>query len=115
MSAAEYGRKAAVLEQFCEEAGRDPTSITYTWECSLVAIARDEPEARRIAESSLMYQNNRPDGALIGTPDTIVSKMQEYIAVGVRHFILRFLDFPRSDGALLFASEVAPRLRALMR
>jgi hypothetical protein len=29
----------------------------------------------------------------------------------VRHFILRFLDFPRPDGARLFASEVAPQLR----
>ena len=29
----------------------------------------------------------------------------------MRHFILRFLDFPRTEGALRFAAEVAPRLR----
>jgi len=29
----------------------------------------------------------------------------------VRHFILRFMDFPHTDQALRFASEIAPRLR----
>jgi hypothetical protein len=33
------------------------------------------------------------------------------VDAGVRDFILRFADFPRLDGARLFADEVFPRVQ----
>ena len=49
---------------------------------------------------------------LVGSPEAVLSQVQEYVAVGVRHFLLWFLDFPSLDGMRLFAEQVAPRLRA---
>ena len=51
------------------------------------------------------------DTRLIGTPEQIMERLEERMAIGVRHFILRFMDFPFTDQALRFASEVAPKLR----
>jgi alkanesulfonate monooxygenase SsuD/methylene tetrahydromethanopterin reductase-like flavin-dependent oxidoreductase (luciferase family) len=111
VSAAEYARKAHVLEQHCAAAGRDPTSILYTWECPGIAIAESEPAARAIAERSTQFRHAAPEGVLVGTPDQVVARLREYVATGVRHFILRFLDFPDPAGAMRFAGEVAPQLR----
>ena len=52
------------------------------------------------------------DTRLVGTPEQIAERLEERMEIGVRHFILRFLDFPHTDQALRFAAEVAPRLRA---
>ncbi|MDQ3412849.1 MAG: LLM class flavin-dependent oxidoreductase, partial [Chloroflexota bacterium] len=48
---------------------------------------------------------------LIGTPDQIARRLRDYIAEGISHFLLWFMDAPNTDGMRLFASEVAPRFR----
>lgn len=105
-----FRRKAAVLEEHCAAVGRDPTSILYNYQCNALAIATDAATAQRQAESSTLYQRSGPGGAIVGTPEQVAAHLQGYIDAGVRDFIVRFLDFPRPDGALLFAREVAPRL-----
>ena len=47
---------------------------------------------------------------MIGTPEEVAEQLQAFVAAGVRDFNLRFADFPRLDGALRFAREIAPRL-----
>jgi len=106
----EFARKAAVLERHCAAVGRDPTSILYTYQCQAVALADSEREARRIAEGTKFFQHTGAGGTLVGTPEQIEARLAEYVDLGVRHFILRFLDFPSAEGALRFAAEVAPRL-----
>ncbi len=49
---------------------------------------------------------------MVGTPEGVAARLQAFVDAGVRDFILRFADFPRTEGALRFAREVAPRLRA---
>ncbi len=46
-----------------------------------------------------------------GTPDQAANQLQEYIDLGITHFMLWFADAPQSDGLRLFAQEVAPRFR----
>ena len=104
-----FARKAAILEEHCRSEGRDPTSILYTLQCQALAIAPSEGEAKALAERSTLAKNTRAEAVIVGTPDQVAARLEPYVALGVRHFILRFLDFPRSDGALLFAKEVAPR------
>jgi alkanesulfonate monooxygenase SsuD/methylene tetrahydromethanopterin reductase-like flavin-dependent oxidoreductase (luciferase family) len=111
VSVAEFRRKAAVLDEHCAAVGRDPTAILYTYQCQAVSVAPDAAAARRLAEASTLYQHTGPAGSLVGTPSEVAARLQGYVDAGVRHFILRFLDFPRPDGARLFASEVAPQLR----
>jgi alkanesulfonate monooxygenase SsuD/methylene tetrahydromethanopterin reductase-like flavin-dependent oxidoreductase (luciferase family) len=108
----EYARKAGVLAEHCEAVGRDPSSILGTWQSQSVALADSEAEARALAERTILYRN-APGGALIGTPEQVTARLQEYVEVGVRHFILRFSDFPSPAGALRFAAEVAPKVQAI--
>ena len=110
VSPQELARKAAILEGHCREVGRDPTSLLYTWQCQAVALGDGEREARAVAEGNAFYQHEPPGGRLVGPPEQVAARLQEYVDLGVRHFILRFLDFPRTEGALRFAAEVAPRL-----
>jgi alkanesulfonate monooxygenase SsuD/methylene tetrahydromethanopterin reductase-like flavin-dependent oxidoreductase (luciferase family) len=110
-SPAEYKRKVGILADHCDAVGRDPASILHVWQCQVVSMADSEAEARAIAEKSPLYRHSSPDTQLVGTPEQIQAKLEERIDIGVRHLILRFLDFPATDQALRFAAEVAPRLQ----
>ena len=103
--------KRAILAEHCRKVGRDVDDILVNWQCQCVAIADSEAEARRLAETSPLYRRS-PDDAVVGTPEQVRDRLQGFIDVGVRDFILRFADFPRLDGALRFAREIAPHLRA---
>jgi len=109
----EFARKAGVLARHCEAVGRDPDSILYTWQCQTVSIADSEAEARAVAETSALYKNGKPESSLVGTPEQIVERLALYVDAGVRHAIVRFADFPSTEGAQRFAREVAPKVRAL--
>lgn len=102
---ANYVHKLQVLRRHCEEVGRDYDSIVKTWSAEAVALAETEAEAQRIAAAS-PYAN----APIIGTPVQVAAQLQPFIDVGVRHLIVRLLDFPRTDGMELFAREVMPLL-----
>jgi alkanesulfonate monooxygenase SsuD/methylene tetrahydromethanopterin reductase-like flavin-dependent oxidoreductase (luciferase family) len=102
--------KRAVLAEHCRKVGRNLDDILVNWQCQCLAIGDSEAEARRIAEAAPLYARER--SAIVGTPEQVRERLQGFVDVGVRDFILRFADFPRLDGARRFAAEVAPRLRA---
>ncbi|MFN8523183.1 MAG: LLM class flavin-dependent oxidoreductase [Chloroflexota bacterium] len=107
----EYARKAGVLAQHCDAVGRDPTSILYTSQFQTISLADSEAEAQRIADTSTLYLNSAKPGALVGTPERITERLLAFREVGVRHFIVRFPDFPGLDMARRFAAELMPKVR----
>jgi alkanesulfonate monooxygenase SsuD/methylene tetrahydromethanopterin reductase-like flavin-dependent oxidoreductase (luciferase family) len=55
------------------------------------------------------------DDWLVGTPDAVVRQLREYVALGVSHFMLWFVDFPDLAGLRLFADAVAPAFCGVTR
>jgi alkanesulfonate monooxygenase SsuD/methylene tetrahydromethanopterin reductase-like flavin-dependent oxidoreductase (luciferase family) len=94
--------KMDVLRDHCTKVGRDYDSITKTLE-GFVAIAETEEEVKRISS-----RGRRAHFA--GTPEQVLDQVTSYIDLDVKHFILRFLDQPRRDGATLFAEKVIPQI-----
>lgn len=101
-----YAELLDVLRGHCVDVGRDYQSITKTWLSDCVAISPDHEAAVQLAESSPFYD---PETSVVGTPDEVARHLQKFVDLGVEHFILRFVDFPKTDGAKLFASEVIQR------
>jgi alkanesulfonate monooxygenase SsuD/methylene tetrahydromethanopterin reductase-like flavin-dependent oxidoreductase (luciferase family) len=99
----EYAHKQRVLAGHCHEVGRDPHSIVYTYDTMLNITAHpaDAGEPR-----------DKGTYIISGTPDTVTRQLEAFVRLGVRHFQLRFLDFPSTRGLELFAEKVLPRLRA---
>lgn len=104
----QYAHKLNILRGHCEAVGSDYDRIVKTWSSECVAIAETEEEAQRIAKAWPFCQEGN---GLIGTPDMIATEIQHWIDAGVTHFLLRFADFPRTNGVELFVREVLPRFK----
>lgn len=102
-----YQEVLGVLRQHCQEVGRDYESIVKTWLSDCVAIAPTRGEAENLAQASPLCGKD----AVIGTPGEVAAYLQRFVDLGVQHFMLRFADFPRTNGALLFVKEVLPRFQ----
>jgi alkanesulfonate monooxygenase SsuD/methylene tetrahydromethanopterin reductase-like flavin-dependent oxidoreductase (luciferase family) len=103
----DYAHKLDVLRGHCEAVGRDYDEIVKTWSAEAVAVAGTEAEAQRIAAGSPYNENS-----IVGTPTQVAEQLQAFIDLGVRHLIVRLLDFPSTQGIETFAREVMPRLAA---
>ncbi len=51
------------------------------------------------------------DQFVIGTPEQVITKLNQYIDVGVNHFMLWFMDYPDKTSIDLFTQKVRPFLK----
>jgi len=108
----DFRHKLAVLERHCTAVGRDPAAIETSWFGNIII----EPDAARLAER-LAKRAARGHGdayglnAIIGTPEQIVARLREYIALGVTHFVGMFGRVERLGATELFAREVMTAFR----
>ncbi len=100
-----YASLLDTLREHCRAVRRNYDSIVKTWGHDCVAVADTHEKAEQIARGSQLWG----ESAVYGTPDEVAQKIQAFADLGVKHFIFRFADFPKTDGALLFAREVMPR------
>lgn len=91
-----YKRKLDVLEKYCNEIGRSFRDIEKTW-FGFLTIAKNKQELRRKIE----LQRPRPEDAsyeaykeyekrtsnIVGTPEECMTRLQEYVDMGVTYFI----------------------------
>ena len=101
-----FQHKLEILEEHCRKEGRDPARIVKTVD-NCIATAKTKEETWNLASKSL-FTRKREEECIVGNPNAVIKKLAEYTELGVEYFILRFVDFPETDGAELFAKEVIP-------
>jgi alkanesulfonate monooxygenase SsuD/methylene tetrahydromethanopterin reductase-like flavin-dependent oxidoreductase (luciferase family) len=98
-----YAAKVAILHRHCDTVGRDPGDITLSCYAH-VALGRDEAAIERVDPvRPQMYR-------VAGTPEQVAAELDRFAALGVRHLMLKFADYPSPDQYELFMAEVVPRL-----
>jgi F420-dependent oxidoreductase-like protein len=110
-----YKHKLEVLESHCSAVGRDFQEIERScWPGGQVVIARNKEELR----GKIMHEKPKSvtlkdleRTSLIGNPDECVKQLQQYVDLGVTHFMLFFGDLPAFSSLGLFAETVANKMR----
>jgi F420-dependent oxidoreductase-like protein len=94
----------------CDDAGRDPASLTYSVALTTVSGGDDTEVARRAAAVGQSVDDLRR-GGLAGTPDEIVERIGAYADAGATRVYLQVLDLDDLAMIELIASRVLPQLR----
>jgi alkanesulfonate monooxygenase SsuD/methylene tetrahydromethanopterin reductase-like flavin-dependent oxidoreductase (luciferase family) len=123
--------RLSALQGACERSGRPFDEVEKSLEIQIL-IAPDRETLRehlrlivaltpetRPASDLAAYVSGETDDLpqviqetwLAGTPDEVASRIDAYVAAGISHFMLWFVDAPGDAGLRLFASEVMGRYR----
>jgi F420-dependent oxidoreductase-like protein len=94
----------------CDEAGRDPASMTYSVALT-VYCGRDDAEVRRRTDEAGADVDGLRTAGLVGTPDEIVDRVGRYAEAGASRVYLQVLDLDDLDMIQLMAERVLPQLR----
>ena len=106
---------AETLAQFdtvrraCEDAGRDPASLTLSHAIT-VCCAEDEATLVRRAERTHQPLELLRSGGAAGTPAEVVERLRAYAEAGAERSYLQLIDLDDLDHLALIAAEVMPHL-----
>ncbi|AWS47009.1 LLM class F420-dependent oxidoreductase [Streptosporangium sp. 'caverna'] len=89
------------------DAGRAPLTLSAG---IVVAIGRDDAEARRRAAPLHVPSALPPEDPVIGSPAQLVERIGEFAAIGTTRVHLRLIDMDDLDHLELIAAEVLPHL-----
>lgn len=96
-----FARKRRVLAEHCAAVGRDPATIVHS-QATWVSIEEDSARAVRWPDLHIVA----------GDPDEVARELLAFRDAGVRHFQVRFMDYPNPAGMERFVAQVMPRLVA---
>jgi alkanesulfonate monooxygenase SsuD/methylene tetrahydromethanopterin reductase-like flavin-dependent oxidoreductase (luciferase family) len=107
----ELRHKLGVLRGHCETEGRPFDAIEKSWFGNII-IDVDEARARMRLERAAKAWGLGPEQmaarALAGTPEQVIARIREYLAIGVTYFIGMFGRVEDLRSTRLFAEEVLP-------
>jgi len=111
---AEFTHKLGVLRRHCEAEGRDFDAIEKSWFGNVIIdvdAARARSRLERAAASWGLPPERMEARALAGTPERVLERLREYVALGVTHFIGMFGRVEDLRSTRLFAERVLPAFR----
>ncbi len=103
----QFGR----VRQACADAGRDPSTMTFST-ALVVCAGRDDAEVARRAAAIGRTVGELKENGLAGTPGEIVDKIGTYVEAGTQRLYLQVLDLSDLAHIEFVAAEVAPQLAA---
>ena len=110
----EFRHKLDVLRRHCETEKRPFDAIEKSWFGNVIVdadAARARMRLERIATAWGMTPEQMEARALAGTPERIVERVREYVALGVTHFVGMFGRVDDLRSTRLFAERVLPAFR----
>jgi alkanesulfonate monooxygenase SsuD/methylene tetrahydromethanopterin reductase-like flavin-dependent oxidoreductase (luciferase family) len=113
-SVEEFRHKLAVLRGHCETEQRDYDTIEKSWFGNVIVDAdagRARARLERVAAAWGMSPEQMEARALAGTPERVLERVREYVALGVTHFIGMFGRVDDLRSTRLFAERVLPAFR----
>ena len=110
----QYRHKLEILKNHCNSVGRDFQEIEKScWLGGQIFIAQNRQEIDEKVSQWKPQNVSLEDfkkSSFIVTPDECKQKIQEYLGLGVTHFMLFFGDLPGLSGLRLFADKVVKTL-----
>lgn len=102
--------KLDVLESHCETYDRDYDAITKSWFARCLVAETDEGVDELLDAVPRFKPEHIGDTefALAGTPAEVAADVERFRDIGIEEVVVEFVDFPGTEGAELFADEVAP-------
>jgi len=110
----EFRQKLDVLRRHCEAEGRAYAAIEKSWFGSVILDADADRAAKRLERTAAAWGTTPAEmagRALAGTPEQVVERVREYVAVGVTSFIGMFGRVDDRRSTRLFAERVLPAFR----
>jgi F420-dependent oxidoreductase-like protein len=109
----DFRKKIAVLDRHCAELGRDPATIERSWFGPLLIDEDPGRVERRLRKRAQLSGVGAAidDKMIAGTPERVIARIREYVALGVTHFIAMFGRVDDLRATRLFAETVIPALR----
>jgi F420-dependent oxidoreductase-like protein len=106
---AESGQLFGRVRDACEQAGRDPSSMTFS-AAQVVCCGKDEAELRRRAAAIGREPQELREHGLAGTPAELVAKIGEFAEAGAERIYLQVLDLSDLEHLELIAADVLPQV-----
>jgi alkanesulfonate monooxygenase SsuD/methylene tetrahydromethanopterin reductase-like flavin-dependent oxidoreductase (luciferase family) len=102
----EARERRARLDEFCAEAGRDPSTLPLSM-MTFCIVGRDRAEVdERLRE--LGRPPWKPEASLIGTVDEVAERLREYEAAGITRVMCQHLLHRDVDMVDVLGRELAP-------
>ena len=107
---AQLAEKNEALTKRCEEAGRDPATITRSQQC-VVVIGEDDAAGQAGLEKAKQIYGGHMGGALEehgiwGSPERVIECIERHRAHGISFFVMEFFGRDTREPAQLFAETV---------
>jgi len=118
--------KMGDLKEACSEVGRRFEEIKKSWH-GAIFVSNDQGFLKDASKrwSSMVHPDREPwlknisqrdkidplELVILGTPNECIRSLEQYVDVGITHFVLLFNDFPSFDGMRLFARDVIPSFK----
>ncbi len=97
------------VRRACDEADRDPATMTFS-AAQVLCCGADEAEVARRAEAIGRAPDEVRQNGVAGTPDEVVARLKDYEALGATRAYLQVLDLADLDHIRLVAEEVMTQL-----
>jgi alkanesulfonate monooxygenase SsuD/methylene tetrahydromethanopterin reductase-like flavin-dependent oxidoreductase (luciferase family) len=113
-SVTDFTRKLDALNAHCRVLGRDPETIEKSWFGNVIIEPDVERLQRRLEKRAARAgapADQLEQQMIVGTPARVIARIQQYVAVGVTHFIAMFGRVDRLASTELFGREVIPAFR----